>query len=87
MAVDLEHPAILDAAMKPYACCRYIHPVIDACCRLHASAGFIPADVDRITVSVLPDGGPVIADPAALRESVDHETVSMLSSACITALH
>ena len=64
LAVDFEHPAILDVAVKPYACCRYIHPVIDACYRLHSSEALVPGEIDRVTVSILPGGGPIIADPA-----------------------
>ena len=62
--LDPEYPALLDVAIKPYACCRYIHPVIDACHELRASNGFQPNDLRRMKVSVLPGGGPVIAEPA-----------------------
>ena len=63
-ALDPDHPALLDVAIKPYACCRYIHPVIDACRELRASNGFQPDDLRRVTVSVLPGGGAIIAEPA-----------------------
>ena len=63
--VDFEHPAMLDVAVKPYACCRYIHPVIDACYRLRSSEAFVHGEIDRVTLSILPGGGPIIADPAA----------------------
>ena len=63
--LDPDHPALLDVAIKPYACCRYIHPVIDACRELRASNGFRPDDVHRVTVSVLPGGGTIVAEPAA----------------------
>ena len=63
--LDPEHPALLDVAIKPYACCRYIHPVIDACRELRASNGFRPDDLHRVSVSVLPGGGAIIAEPAA----------------------
>ena len=62
--LDSDRPALLDVVIKPYACCRYIHPVIDACRELHGSNGFQPGDLRRVTVSILPGGGAIIADPA-----------------------
>tara|TARA_Y100000590_G_scaffold444906_1_gene576275 strand:- start:374 stop:1744 length:1371 start_codon:yes stop_codon:yes gene_type:complete len=56
-------PRLLEVAIKPYACCRYIHPVIDACRILHADESFGPSDVERLRISILPGGGPVIAEP------------------------
>ena len=56
-------PGLLAVAIKPYACCRYIHPVIDACRILHADDSFGPSDVERLKISILPGGGPVIAEP------------------------
>ena len=63
--LDPDHPALLDVAIKPYACCRYIHPVIDACREVRVSNGFRPDDLHRVTVSVLPGGGTIVAEPAA----------------------
>lgn len=63
-SLDPDHPALLDVAIKPYACCRYIHPVIDACRELRAANGYQPGDLRRVTVSVLPGGGAIIAEPA-----------------------
>ena len=54
----------MDVAIKPYACCRYIHPVIDACRELRAGNGFQSEDLRHVTVSVLPGGGAIIAEPA-----------------------
>ena len=62
--LDSDRPALLDVAIKPYACCRYIHPVIDACRELRAGNGFQSEDLRHVTVSVLPGGGPIVADPA-----------------------
>ena len=56
-------PGLLAVAIKPYACCRYIHPVIDACRILHADDSFATSDVERLKISILPGGGPVIAEP------------------------
>jgi 2-methylcitrate dehydratase PrpD len=62
--LDRDHPAMLDVAIKPYPCCRYIHPVIDACLELRASKSFRLDRLRRVTVSVLPGGGEIVADPA-----------------------
>ena len=62
-SLDPERPAILDVAIKPYPCCRYIHPVIDACRELRATKGFRLDQLQRVTVSVLPGGGEIVADP------------------------
>lgn len=59
-----DRPALLEVAIKPYACCRYIHPVIDACCELRAGNGYQPDNLRRVTVTVLPGGGSIVADPA-----------------------
>ena len=63
-SLNSDHPALLDVAIKPYPCCRYIHPVIDACRELRAANGFQPDQLRRVTVSVLPGGGEIVADPA-----------------------
>ncbi|MYD93147.1 MAG: MmgE/PrpD family protein [Chloroflexi bacterium] len=61
--LDPDHPALLDVAIKPYPCCRYIHPVIDACRELRATDGFRLDELRRVIVSVLPGGGAIVADP------------------------
>ncbi|EKF61591.1 MmgE/PrpD family protein [Agrobacterium albertimagni AOL15] len=41
---------ILDTYFKPYACCRYIHPALDAYGALCRDHGFTVADIDHIEV-------------------------------------
>lgn len=41
---------ISDTYFKPYACCRYIHPALDACLALRRDHDFTPGDIDRIEV-------------------------------------
>ena len=57
-------PAMLEVAIKPYACCRYIHPAIDACLDLRAREGFDADRIESLTVSVLPGGAELISEPA-----------------------
>ncbi len=62
--------AILDVAIKPYACCRYIHPVIDGCLDLRARDGFAWESVESLHVSVLPGGGvELVVEPAASKRA------------------
>jgi 2-methylcitrate dehydratase PrpD len=42
--------AIHDTYFKRYACCRWIHPVIDALLTMHAEQPFVTADIDRIEI-------------------------------------
>jgi len=63
-ALDPDHPALLDVAIKPYPCCRYIHAVIDACRELRATDGRQLDQLRRVIVSVLPGGGAIVADPS-----------------------
>jgi 2-methylcitrate dehydratase PrpD len=57
-------PAMLEVAIKPYACCRYIHAAIDACLDLRAREGFDPDRIVSMNVSVLPGGAELISEPA-----------------------
>lgn len=41
---------ISDTYFKPYACCRYIHPALDAFLSLHQDHGFSSFEIDRIEV-------------------------------------
>ncbi|KCV10628.1 MmgE/PrpD family protein [Bordetella holmesii] len=43
-------PAIMRSYLKPYPCCRHIHPAIDAILALKAEAGWNAADVESIEV-------------------------------------
>ena len=77
--LDSDRPALLDVAIKPYACCRYIHPVIDACRELRASNGYQPGDLRRVTVSILPGGGAIIAEPAEPKRRPDNRVDAQFS--------
>src|SRR5439155_13918513 len=56
-------------SIKPYACCRYNHGLIDcvlALARLHRIA---PADVEQIRLGVLSGGALLVADPIEQKRS------------------
>ncbi len=89
-AVDRAAPALLDAAIKPYPCCRYIHPVIDACLRLRESEDFCADRLRTVTVSVLPGGGEIIAEPPERKlrpETRVDAQFSVYFAAAVTLIH
>jgi 2-methylcitrate dehydratase PrpD len=87
---DVVRPAMLEVAMKPYACCRYIHPVIDACRELREMDGFAVSEVERVAVSVLPGGDALISDAPERkrrpRNRVDAQ-FSVYYGAALTLVH
>jgi 2-methylcitrate dehydratase PrpD len=50
-------------SIKPYACCRYNHGLIDCMLQLTAAHRFAPSDVARIRLGVLSGGALLVADP------------------------
>jgi 2-methylcitrate dehydratase PrpD len=55
--------AIMRVAVKPYACCRYNHPLIDAALALRRDPGFSVDAVRSVELGVLKAGAPLVADP------------------------
>ena len=55
--------AIMSVSIKPYACCRYNHGLIDGVLALRSEHGIRPEDVDRIRLGVLSGGALLVADP------------------------
>jgi len=55
--------AILRTAIKIHACCRYMHPGIDAILELASQHHFKPSDIARISVGIIPTGYFIIAEP------------------------
>lgn len=41
---------VMDLYFKPYACCRWAHPAIDACIGLMKTHGLAPEDVEHVTI-------------------------------------
>ena len=64
LTADLGRPLqILRVTIKPYACCRYTHPLIDAALALRAAHGLVPEDIARVRLGVLSAGALLIAEP------------------------
>ena len=56
-----EPPAVLETAIKPYPCCRYVHPAIDALS--HVASDVDPGDVESITISLPTPGVTLTGEP------------------------
>ena len=54
---------VMKVTIKPYACCRYTHPLIDGVLALRAEHSVRPEDVARIRLGVLAAGAGLIAEP------------------------
>jgi 2-methylcitrate dehydratase PrpD len=54
---------ITRVAIKPYACCRYNHGLIDAALALRADHDIDPTAVRRVRLGVLSAGSPLVAEP------------------------
>jgi 2-methylcitrate dehydratase PrpD len=50
-------------SIKPYACCRYNHGLIDCILQLTREHPIEPGDVERIRLGVLSGGAVLVADP------------------------
>ena len=61
---DLGGPlAIMNVSIKPHACCRYNHGLIDGVLQLRRAHHINPEDVERITLGVLSGGALLVAEP------------------------
>jgi 2-methylcitrate dehydratase PrpD len=64
LLADLGQPLqILRVSVKPYACCRYNHGLIDCVLQLRREHGILPEDVVGIRLGVLSGGALLVADP------------------------
>lgn len=64
LVADLGQPfQALRVSIKPYACCRYNHGLIDGVLRLRREHGLNPADVERVRLGVLSGGALLVAEP------------------------
>ena len=54
---------VMKVTIKPYACCRYTHPLIDGALALRMEHSVQPEDVVRIRLGVLSAGAGLIAEP------------------------
>jgi 2-methylcitrate dehydratase PrpD len=64
LLADLGAPLqIMRVSIKPYACCRYNHGLIDCVLQLVHEHGVTPGDVERIRLGVLSGGALLVAEP------------------------
>jgi 2-methylcitrate dehydratase PrpD len=54
---------VLHTSIKPYACCRYMQPPIDAVIQLVTAHGLQPQQVQEIDLGILRAGSSLIAEP------------------------
>ncbi len=41
---------VMDLYFKPYPCCRWAHPAIDACLELISKHNILPSDIEKVTI-------------------------------------
>src|SRR6266851_5550476 len=64
LLADLGQPLqVMRVSIKPYACCRYKHGLIDCILQLTRQHRVEPGDVARIRLGVLSGGAVLVADP------------------------
>lgn len=64
LLADLGEPLqVMCVSIKPYACCRYNHGLIDAALQLRSEHQLQPEDVESMRLGVLTGGALLVADP------------------------
>jgi 2-methylcitrate dehydratase PrpD len=58
-----DEPLLMTVAIKPYACCRYNHGLIDAVLAIRDAEQVSERDVARVRLGVLTAGAVLVADP------------------------
>ena len=81
--------AIMSVSIKPYACCRYNHGLIDGVLQLRRAHRLRPEDVERIRLGVLSGGALLVAEPIdekrAPRNVVDAQVSAPFAAAVALA--
>jgi 2-methylcitrate dehydratase PrpD len=81
LLADLGQPLqVLRVSIKPYACCRYNHGLIDCMLQLTREHAVQPHDVERIRLGVLSGGALLVAEPIEQKRS-PHSVVDAQFSA------
>jgi 2-methylcitrate dehydratase PrpD len=73
-------------AIKPYACCRYNHGLIDGALRLRAEHDIDPSTIRRIRLGVLSAGTLLVADPIEQKRSPRNPVDAQFSAPFATAV-
>jgi len=81
---------ILRTSVKPYACCRYMQPPIDAILKIVRENDLQPDRVEKVKLGILRAGAPLIADPIENKyrpQSVVDAQFSMPFGAAVALLY
>jgi 2-methylcitrate dehydratase PrpD len=78
---DLGKPLqVMRVSIKPYACCRYNHGLIDCMLALRASHSFELTDIESIRLGVLSGGALLVADPIEHKRSPQNTVDAQFSA-------
>ena len=83
-------PKIMEVAIKPYGCCRYVHGSVDAMLELRTREAFRPEDVTRIELGILSVGYLLVAEPIERKQSPQSQVEAQFSApfaAAVTLVH
>jgi 2-methylcitrate dehydratase PrpD len=61
--IDPQHPRVVEAAIKPYPCCRYNHGAVDCVLDILGRTDVRPEDVVQIDIGIVEAGLPIVAEP------------------------
>lgn len=61
--VDPQHPRVVEAAIKPYPCCRYNHGAVDCVLEILGRTAVDPEHVAQIDIGIVEAGLPIVAEP------------------------
>ncbi|MBM4340424.1 MAG: MmgE/PrpD family protein [Deltaproteobacteria bacterium] len=81
---------ILRTSVKPYACCRYMQPPIDAILKIMKENNFKPEQVEKVNLGLLSAGASLIAEPAGMKyrpQSIVDAQFSMPFGAAVALLY
>lgn len=81
---------ITRVSIKPYACCRYNHGLIDCILRLRKEHGVQPEDVTTIRLGVLSGGALLVAEPIERKRAPTNVVDAQFSApfaAAVTLVH
>ncbi len=77
---------ILSTSVKFYACCRYLHGIIDLLTDLSDQHDLRTADVESIGCGVLSGGGTLVAEPIEAKRSIRSEVDAQFSAPFVAAV-
>lgn len=81
---------ILRTSVKPYACCRYMQPPIDALLKMTKENDLKPDQVEKVRLGLLSAGASLIAEPAEMKyrpRSIVDAQFSMPFGAAVALLY